>query len=94
MTEHVTQLGYDQTINWYDLVKSLTSSFGLVTSKLFPLQLPPCPDPSRLFRRVRTKHADEEEDEDEEDEVPKVGGVHANPILIPLWYFKLIVSIS
>ncbi len=57
MSEHVMQLGYGQTINWYDLVNPLTSSFGLVTSELFPLQLPPCLDPFCLFGRVRAKHA-------------------------------------
>ena len=33
-------LGYDRTMSWYNLVKSLTSGFGLVTSKLFSLQNP------------------------------------------------------
>ena len=34
------QLGYIRTINWYDLVNSLTSSFGLITFELFSLQKP------------------------------------------------------
>jgi hypothetical protein len=39
-----------------DLVNPLTPSFDLIVSKIFSLQLPPCPDPFSLFGRVRANH--------------------------------------
>ena len=64
------QFGYDRTImcililaeseNCYDLIKLSNPSFGLVTIKLFLLQLPPCPDPFCLFGRIRAIYASQE----------------------------------
>jgi hypothetical protein len=39
MSEQIVQLGYVRTMDGYDLVISLTSSFDLITSKLFFLQI-------------------------------------------------------